>query len=176
MEEYFFRSFASDIVKSMRSIEGSRVERISEIFDDCDRVFLFGNGGSHAIAEHISNDLIKRCGIKSLTLSNMPLMTCFTNDYSYEEAWIKYLESFEPTYNDVVVLISSSGKSENFNKTLEWCKKNDILAITIYGFEYKENIDVESDISIYVDSDNYGIVEMATEIILHSVVEQLVKE
>ena len=56
------------------------------------RIFIIGNGGSHAIAEHISTDLNKRCKVKAYTLSNNSLQTALTNDYSQEDALVEWLK------------------------------------------------------------------------------------
>ena len=68
-------------------------------FDDCERlikecnsklgkVILVGNGGSAAIASHISVDLTKACSIRSVNFNEPDLITCFANDYGYEN-WVK---------------------------------------------------------------------------------------
>ena len=77
------------------------------------RVFIIGNGGSCAIAEHISTDLNKRCKVKAHTLSNNSLATCLSNDYGYEKAFEQWLQINQINSFDFLVAISSSGKSPN---------------------------------------------------------------
>ena len=48
------------------------------------KVFVFGNGGSAAVASHFALDLTNNSNIKCLTFSDMPMMTCLSNDYGYE--------------------------------------------------------------------------------------------
>ena len=56
------------------------------------KVFVFGNGGSAAVASHFALDLTNNSNIKCLTFSDMPMMTCLSNDYGYENLISKYLD------------------------------------------------------------------------------------
>ena len=76
------------------------------------KVMIFGNGGSAAIASHVSVDLTKNANIRSVNFNEADLITCFANDYGYER-WIEKAVDFYADQNDVLILISSSGKSKN---------------------------------------------------------------
>ena len=52
------------------------------------RVLIFGNGGSAAIASHVSVDLTKNVKVKAINFNEADLITCFSNDYGYEK-WIE---------------------------------------------------------------------------------------
>ena len=52
------------------------------------KIMIFGNGGSAAIASHVSVDLTKNAKIRSLNFNEADLITCFSNDYGYER-WIE---------------------------------------------------------------------------------------
>ena len=142
------------------------------------RVFIIGNGGSCAIAEHISTDLNKRCKVDATTLSNNSLATCLANDYGYENAFKQWLQINNINEFDYLVAISSSGKSPNIlNAIQDVLNKTPVFAI----FGMDGNVDdfnwEDGDNSfIHIDSHNYGIIELTTEIILHSIIEELVLE
>lgn len=74
------------------------------------RVYVIGNGGSHANADHICNDLLS-CGIKAYTL-NSAFLTATANDrgwYKVFERWI----SIVGEKGDLLIALSGSGKSPN---------------------------------------------------------------
>jgi len=143
------------------------------------RVFIIGNGGSCAIAEHISTDLNKRCKVKTHTLSNNSLATCLANDYGYENAFEQWLQINEINEFDYLVAISSSGKSPNILNAIQHALNSKTPVLAIFGMDgnvddfYWEDGD---NTFIHIDSHNYGIIELTTEIILHSIIEELVLE
>ncbi len=139
-----------------------------------DKIFIVGNGGSNAISEHIATDLFKRCDKNVITLSNNSLLTCLSNDYGYENALVKFLNMYDITPNDLLIVISSSGKSKNILNVLETYKHCKV--VFIHGFSQHVHTDKDICYHIYLPSDNYGVIEMASEIILHSIVEDIVQE
>ena len=82
------------------------------------RILIFGNGGSAAIASHVSVDMTKNIKVKAMNFNEADLITCFSNDYGYEK-WIEKAIEFYGNKGDVLILISSSGKSKNM---LNACK------------------------------------------------------
>ena len=95
---------------------------VKELFEDTNKVgskvILAGNGGSASIASHCSVDLTKNAGIKAINYNEADLITCFANDYGYER-WVEKAIDFYADSKDVLILISSSGKSKNM---LNACK------------------------------------------------------
>ena len=142
------------------------------------RIFIIGNGGSCAIAEHISTDLNKRCNVKALTLSNNSLLTALTNDYGQENALVEWMKINHFDKTDFLVAISSSGKSPNVLNAINHATDCLGYVLAIFGMDgespftdnrYEDNY-------IHSDSFNYGVIELTTEIILHSMIEELVLE
>ena len=87
------------------------------------KILIFGNGGSAAIASHVSVDLTKNAKIRTVNFNESDLITCFSNDYGYER-WIEKAVDFYADKNDTLVLISSSGKSKNMINACKAAKKN----------------------------------------------------
>jgi len=144
------------------------------------RIFIIGNGGSCAIAEHISTDLNKRCRVKAYTLSNNSLQTALTNDYGQENAFVEWMKMNHFGWNqkDFLVAISSSGKSKNILNALEHAHDCLGSTLSIFGMD-GENPFPEKSFEhdyIHINNYNYGVIELTSEIILHSVVESLVIE
>ncbi|MDP7195395.1 MAG: SIS domain-containing protein [SAR202 cluster bacterium] len=148
------------------------VQILSDIVN-AERVFLIGNGGSAAICEHIANDLMKRCRIQAPTLSSAALITCLANDYGFENMYLKFLQAHKCNMNDIIIAISSSGISEDILCPLYHYKdESNIQTIGISGF-YLFPDDI-TDIRVDIQSHNYGVVEMVTEIFLHGIIEEIV--
>ena len=83
------------------------------------KIMIFGNGGSAAIANHFMTDMSKNTNIKCISLSDTSLITCLANDYGYENLNQKYIE-YCGNSGDVLIAISSSGESKNM---INACKK-----------------------------------------------------
>ena len=93
--------------------------------------FLAGNGASAAIASHLANDITKSIGCRAHTFHDPAHITCFANDYGYEKWLAESIKNFVDE-NDVVILISSSGRSENILFAAEAAShKNAILVFLI---------------------------------------------
>jgi len=143
-------------------------------------VYVAGNGGSAAIAEHLSCDWMKGTRgsdgrvlrVQSL-VSNVALCTAISNDYGYEKVFSTQLEMLAKP-GDVLVLISSSGNSPNIRMALKKANELGIKVIGMSGFSGGALREM-SDVSIHVDFSNYGIVEDAHQIIMHGLAQCLVK-
>jgi D-sedoheptulose 7-phosphate isomerase len=99
------------------------------------RVYVCGNGGSASTANHFVNDLVKICGIRAYSLcANEALLTAYANDDSFENVFVDQLKVYaEP--GDLVITISTSGKSKNLLKVHQWAEEAGIkvMAFSIYG-------------------------------------------
>ena len=84
-----------------------------------------GNGGSAAIASHVSVDFTKMCKIRAVNFNEADLLTCFSNDYGYEN-WVKKALSSYADRGDLLICISSSGESKNIIKGAKFAKKLDV--------------------------------------------------
>ena len=103
-------------------------------WESSSKIIILGNGGSNAVASHISQDYVKFHNKKSLVFSDPSMLTCFINDFGMDKAFQKFLE-FHADQDTLVILISSSGNSMNvFNCALH-CKSSKIQFILLSGFE-----------------------------------------
>ena len=93
----------------LRGLDQARLIRLKKIIDSSQEIIIIGNGGSNAIASHISQDYTKVLGKKSFSFSDPSRLTCYINDYGNENAYAKFLEHFSSA-NTTVILISSSGE------------------------------------------------------------------
>jgi len=133
------------------------------------RVFIFGNGGSAAIASHVSVDLTKNIKIKAMNFNEADLITCFSNDYGYEK-WVEKAIDFYANKNDIIILISSSGKSLNMINACRAAKKKKVSKIITFTGNKKNNpLSKLGDINLWVDSNIYNHIENTHQIWLLSI-------
>ena len=133
------------------------------------RVFIFGNGGSAAIASHASVDLTKNVKIKAINFNEADLITCFSNDYGYER-WVEKAIAFYADKGDVVILISSSGKSKNMLNACRVARRKKISKIITFTGNKKNNpLSKLGDINLWVDSNVYNHIENTHQIWLLSI-------
>ena len=96
-------------------------------------IFLIGNGGSAAIAEHMAVDFTKNAGLRAMAVSGSPLLTTFSNDFGYEMVYQKAIEYFA-NKGDILIAISSSGASKNILNGCNAAKNKKMEVITFSGF------------------------------------------
>lgn len=130
------------------------------------RIFLIGNGGSSAIAEHMAVDLTKNAGLKALTFSGSPMLTTFANDFGYEKVFQKLIEKFCES-GDILVAISSGGTSKNILNAVQAARAQKMKVITFSGFSAENPLRKQGDINIWVDSKAFGYVEIIHNVLLH---------
>ncbi len=100
-------------------------------------VFLIGNGGSYANAQHIANDLVA-CGVAAFTLDAATL-TATANDYGYEFIFSRWLTMVaEP--QDLLIALSGSGRSPNIVRAVEEALGMEMQVHCIYGNQRGENM------------------------------------
>ncbi len=139
----------------------------NEIKNKNGRIFFIGNGASAAFSNHMALDWSKNGGIQAISLSDSALLTALSNDYSYEEAFVKFLEIKKINKNDIVVTISSSGNSLNVTNVLKYCKRNDIKIIGFSGLKPNNSTRAIANYSLYVPRKTYGFVESIHQVFLH---------
>ena len=122
------------------------------------KTMAMGNGASASIASHISTDLSKGAGIRTVNFNDANLITALSNDYGYENWMANAIEIYGDS-GDSVILISSSGSSKNVIKAASVAKKMDMKVITFTGFSEDNPLKQCGDISLWVDSKAYNIIE-----------------
>ena len=138
------------------------------------KVILVGNGGSAAMASHVSVDLTKMCKIRAINFNEADLLTCFSNDYGYEK-WVEKALSFHADNGDLVICISSSGQSKNIINGAKFAKKKRCKVVTLTGFNKNNKVRKIGHVNLWLDSKNYNLVEMTHHIWLLAIVDFMAK-
>ena len=138
------------------------------------QVFFIGNGGSAAIASHMTADFMKNGGMKTYSLYDNSVTTCMGNDYGYEFIFSRPLE-FLGSEGDLLVAISSSGNSQNIVNAIQAAKRKHMKVVTFSGFERENKISRMGCCNVYVPSCRYGIVESIHNLILQQIVDTIME-
>lgn len=139
------------------------------------RVYLIGNGGSAGIASHATTDFMNVVKLRAHTLHDSSILTCMTNDYGYENAFARMLSQVAAK-GDALIAISSSGKSQNILNAAETVKKIGGIVITLSGFEAANPLRRLGDLNIWLNSKDYGFVEIGHQFVLHNIADRFGKE
>tara|TARA_X000000368_G_C22688430_1_gene561456 strand:+ start:39 stop:584 length:546 start_codon:yes stop_codon:yes gene_type:complete len=135
------------------------------------KVIIFGNGGSAAIANHFSVDLTKNSKIRCVNFNESSLLTCFSNDYGYEN-WVKKTLEFHAEPKDLVILISSSGESKNMINACKFAlKKRHFTIITFTGFKKNNSLSKLGHVNFWVNSKTYNHIENTHQFLLLSLAD-----
>ncbi|MEW6058133.1 MAG: SIS domain-containing protein [Bdellovibrionota bacterium] len=144
------------------------------------QIYVGGNGGSAAIADHLCCDWLKGTYIETKPAlrvhsmsSNSALFTALANDFGYEHTLSRQLEMLgEP--GDLAVLISSSGNSPNVVKAAEAALAKGMPVLGLTGFSGGKLRELAT-VSLHVQANNYGIVEDTHQMLMHVLAQYLNK-
>lgn len=150
------------------------VKILREIKNKKRKVILVGNGGSAAMASHVSVDLTKICKIRAVNFNEADLLTCFANDYGYEN-WVQKALSFYADKGDLLICISSSGQSKNIINGAKFAIKIGCKVVTLTGFDKKNKVRKIGHINLWLNSKNYNLVEMTHHIWLLTIIDFIAK-
>ena len=175
-KDNFYLDYISKIHNVLNSIELNKIEKFEKLVDKSrkNKILIFGNGAGASIASHFANDLSNTAKIKTLSFDNSAHLTCFANDYGYEN-WVKKALTFYADKGDLIILISTSGNSKNMINAAKYCRSNKINLVTFTGFKKDNPLSKMGKINFWVDSKKYNIVEMTHHIWILMAVDYLNK-
>jgi|TARA_B100000767_G_C19527379_1_gene435113 D-sedoheptulose 7-phosphate isomerase len=177
MNKNFFKQYFNNQIKLLRFNDDiiNKLEKIKNylklVKKRKKKVIIFGNGGSAAIANHFSVDLTKTSEIRCVNYNESSLLTCFSNDFGYEN-WVKKTLEYHADKGDLIILISSSGESKNMLNACKFAlKKKYFPIITLTGFKKNNSLNKLGHINFWVDSKIYNHIENAHQFLLLSLVD-----
>ena len=171
-----FNDYNKSIYKLINTVSEDKIKKTINLINiarsKSGKIYLAGNGGSSSIASHVSVDFAKIARVKSSTFNNSNLITCFANDYGYEN-WITEAIKAYMNKNDMIILISSSGTSKNIVNAAKYCKEKSIKLITFSGFKKNNPLSKLGNVNFHINSTQYNFIEMSHHIILLYLVDIL---
>ncbi len=167
------KSYLDNLKSTADKINLDDIQKIAEIllkaYKNDNTVFILGNGGAASTASHMACDLgkgtlknvynpdEKRLRIISLT-DNVSTMTAFSNDLSFDDMFSQQLHNLIKP-QDVVIGISGSGNTPNIIKALMYAKTQGAITIGLLGYTTGGKTKDLVDLSLTIQSNNYGIIE-----------------
>ena len=167
----------SNLVKPDKDIVHKLIEvadLLKDVHADRKKTLIFGNGGSAAIASHFSVDLTKNASLRCVNFNEADLITCFANDYGFER-WVEKAVDFYGDSGDLLIVISSSGSSENILNGVRAARKGNFRAVvTLSGFAPDNPLRQMGDINLWIDSKAYNFVENIHQVWLLAMVDLII--
>jgi D-sedoheptulose 7-phosphate isomerase len=136
------------------------------------KLMVIGNGGSAAIASHLATDYTKNGGIRTLAFNDGAMLTCLGNDLGYEQVFAKQIAMFAQK-GDLLLAISSSGKSPNILNGVAAAREASCQVATFSGFDPQNPLRGRGDVNFYVASAQYGFVEILHLTLCHAILDIL---
>ena len=175
--ESHVRAYAETLQRALLSVSWEQLNHaISAILEAASHgraLFVAGNGGSAAIADHLLCDWVKGTHTETKPpihvhslVANTALLTACANDFGYDVAFSRQLE-MAGQRGDLLLAISASGNSPNILAAISVASPMGIKTIAFTGFSGGKAREI-ADISIHVDAHNYGVVEDAFQALMHT--------
>lgn len=172
----YLRGYAAGLQAALAAVDDAALTRAHAAIEAAAaagrHIFSIGNGGSAAIAEHLCCDWTKGTHapghpvIRTTALTaNMALYSAIANDFGFEHVFSRQI-ALLAREGDVLVAISSSGNSPNIIAAVDAARAAGITTIGLSGFSGGK-LHERADISIHIDTDNYGVVEDAHQAVMH---------
>ena len=176
--EFVVNTYFDNLVNAIGKMPFATIEQIvgalMGAYQSSRMIYVFGNGGSAALASHFACDLgkgaangsAKRFQVLAFT-DNVPLMTAWANDARYEDIFAQQLSNFVRP-DDIAFAISCSGKSPNVLKALKVARDAGAFTIGLTGFKGGEMKDL-CNLCLVIPSDNMQIIEDLHLSVTHAV-------
>ena len=179
----FYNKYTSSLKNSLDSVDLKKIFLIVDLlktqFRKKKKIFVCGNGGSAAIANHYICDYLKLLRFntnfkpKIISLSdNVETLTAISNDHDYSEIF-KYQAESLADRGDIFIIISSSGNSDNIYKLAKWARTKKLKIISFTGFN-GGRLKKLSNININIQENNYGRVEDSHHVLMHLIMHYII--
>ena len=161
--------------KSITKEIHSAVKMIIKTIENGNKIIIFGNGGSaadsqHMAAEFVGRYLIERDGLPAIALTtDTSALTGIGNDYGFEKIFARQCNALVNN-GDLIIAISTSGKSPNIIEGIKMCKNKNAKIILLTG-KNDNKLKRLSDITIRVPSNETPRIQESHRIIIHIICE-----
>lgn len=165
-KKLFFESRNDEAILNFRN-------SIANTFENNGRLIFMGNGASASLSSHAATDFTKQAKIPSIAFNDHNLVTALSNDYGYEN-WVSKAIEYYCKKNDMLIFISVSGESENLINGIKYAKKRNIKTASLTGSKENNTLKINTDISLWVNSNAYNIVECIHTIWITLIIDMFV--
>ena len=181
MKSYIL-NFSGNVEQAIRQLPQEEIGRalniLQAVYERDGRIYVFGNGGSLALATHWVADFNKTVFSQNLGHSRQRFqtirvptteeeLTAWANDVGYDYVFSGPLENYLQD-SDAVIAISSSGNSINVIKAVELARSRHVPVIGLSGFDGGIlNTLADAKVLVATDKGEYGVVESVHGVVLH---------
>ncbi len=174
----YYRQFAETLL----SFDKGALADVLAVFDAVTAaggtIWVAGNGGSAAIADHTVCDCSKGTyvaghpPVRTISLaSNVPMLTAIGNDISYDDVFSEPLKYYLKD-TDALLVVSSSGNSPNVVKACEYANAAGVPTIAFVGFKGGKLADIAQHV-VHIPIEKYGIVEDTHQSLIHALTQYM---
>lgn len=174
----FYQSRILEISSALKKINIKKLNQLENLILNTNelkgKIIICGNGGSAATASHFAVDLSLNAKIRAVNFNEADLITCFANDFGYEN-WLKKALELYANSEDLLILISCSGNSKNLVNGIKKAKELGLKTVTLTGCK-KNNIlnNQKNNLNIWINSNKYNVIEIIHHSILLNVIDGIV--
>ena len=148
-------------------------DSIDKTFKDKGKLIFVGNGASASLCSHAATDFTKQAKIPSIAFNDHNLITALSNDYGYEN-WIAKAIEYYCLKDDMLIFISVSGESKNLINGIDFANRKKIKTASLTGAKENNTLRTKSNISLWVNSKAYNIVESIHTIWITLIIDMFV--
>ena len=169
-----------ETLRSLKQIE-AQVAKASDLIEQClragNKLLICGNGGSASDAAHFATELVVRFAgdrraYPAICLTcDGGLLTAAGNDYGFDEIFARQVAAFG-LEGDVLIVLTTSGKSKNVRRALEEAKSRKLKMIAFLGRDGGSTIGL-ADVDLLVRSDSTARIQEAHQLLLHVLCETI---
>lgn len=180
----FFMNYLNDLKKQISNLNNQKVDQLvialKRVHKNKKNIFICGNGGSAANANHITNDLMhgftkKKIGFRFISLcSNIAKLTCLGNDIGYHKIFSNQLNVLG-NRGDLLIILSGSGNSKNIQEVIKEAKKKGIFTYGLIGFNGGKAKKMLKDY-IHFNINDMQICEDMQMIVMNLVMKKIIQE
>jgi phosphoheptose isomerase len=178
----FISSYYDRFARALLDFDKGPLREVLAVFDRVIAqggiVWVAGNGGSAAIANHTVCDCSKGTHVeghppfRTVSLaSNVEMLTAIGNDISYDAVFSEPLKYYL-TDKDALLVVSSSGNSPNVVKACEYANARGVPTVAFVGFKGGKLKDIATHV-VHIAVDNYGIVEDTHQSLIHALTQYM---
>lgn len=145
-------------------------ERMRAAHQSGGKLMFIGNGGSAGIASHMAIDYSKNGNLRAMAFNDGAALTCLGNDLGYSEVFARQIE-LHGRADDVLIAISSSGRSPNILNAVEAARAIGCWVLTLSGFQADNPLSRQGNMNFYTPNGEYGFVEITHLALLHAILD-----
>ena len=172
MTEIFFKNYFDILNSLLNKIKKKDISYLYNLVlkkSKKGKILIFGNGANISNSSHFATDMTKNGKINVQVFNDPNLITCFANDYGFDN-WIKKTIEYYGNKNDLIILLSAS-ESKNLLNAAKFCKRKRYMSYQLLALK-NNSLSKCCNFNLWIDSNSYNLIEICQTSILSSLVDK----